>query len=773
MTDPAFLSVSVGVNWTDIKVKYFSHRSTFFTTFFTTNWTDFSMAEGTTNRNEVKIPKILDILDKDVFKGEIIDPDEARQTEVNFYRGAPPLWLNFDLAEQNTDEGRFIKRDGYQKLHREIMERKPVVRLKHKPGSGGTTLAMQLLWDLRTLFRCAVLVDPTLESSLIASAVFNLYTAGESHNNRTVLLLVQGGNVNTLQKSFVAELSERKIDSVKPVVVILNCVRIAHINAGHSAGVKLLDTLTDKERKKFDDKKEWLNRQYTEENGIIPTEFHGFNIMQSNFSKDYVKRACDVFKTTDCRPSVPNRGVEFTACLCLLNSYVPGSVMLESHCEKFLSSFEKEMGPFRHLMVSFNPNGIDGQKVLRMAHPMIAEQGTQSLHGAGCERSETALILLQKLCTEEHTPFLSKFMKALLMKRQKAKQFSRLILDIKNGNAETGKQSCLSVLNEAVKKFPQTGSYPQTLSRFCYRETEDFFNARKWAERAKQIAPENSYFADTLGQVYKHFLYRKVSVLESNPNTLTEVLDLATKAFEAFEHGEILAGKEQENRDGLSQQSEIFNYMPKIAYLQVANKLFEYKGVIESVAKRTNQYPKYENLKSPLSNQIQERARFINMLLSYSQESFEEENPDYFLQDARTCYEDYTGYALPEGLGEGPTEKQLSFLHENWQNDTQEPGLNLKMKVEKLKSSFHETHEKYFRSRYLLPRLYLETSDGTKVRVGGVVRCYKVYTTMGDEEIELDVDPAKQLALWKSGTVTFELGFTIRGPTAYDIQFPD
>ncbi|CAL8362201.1 unnamed protein product [Boreogadus saida] len=329
---------------------------------------------------------------------------------------------------------------------------------------------MQLLWDLRTFFRCAVLVDPTLESSLIASAVFNLYTDGESLNHRTVLLLVQGGNVNTLQKCFVAELSERKIDSVKPVVVILNCVRIAHINAGHSAGVKLLDTLTDNERKKFDDKKEWLNRQYTEENGISPTEFHGFNIMQSNFSKDYVKHACDVFKTTDCRPSVPNRGVEFTACLCLLNSYVPGSVMLESHCEKFLN---------------------------------------------------------------------------------------------------------------------------------------------------------------------------------------------------------------------------------------------------------------------------------------------------------------YTGDAFPEGLGKGPTEDQLRFLHENWQNDTQEPRLNLKNKVEVLRSSFHKTHEKYFRSRYLLPRLYLETSDRTKVRVGGVVRCYKVYTTVGDEEIQLDVDPAKQLALWKSGAVTFELGFTIRGPTAYDIQFQD
>ncbi|CAL8377628.1 unnamed protein product [Gadus morhua 'NCC'] len=53
------------------------------------------------------------------------------------------------------------------------------------------------------------------------------------------------------------------------------------------------------------------------------------------------------------------------------------------------------------------------------------------------------------------------------------------------------------------------------------------------------------------------------------------------------------------------------------------------------------------------------------------------------------------------------------------------------------------------------------------------VNFYRVYTTVGDEEIELDVDPAKQLALWESGTVTFELGFTIRAPTAYNIQITE
>ena len=381
-----------------------------------------------------------------------------------------------------------------------------------------------------------------------------------------------------------------------------------------------------------------------------------------------------------------------------------------------------------------------------------------------------AQILLKELCTEDHTPFISAFIKDLLTKRQKddsgkLQSFSRLILDIKTGNART---ECLSVLKKAVNIFPQIVSYPQTLSRFYYLVIGDFYNARNWALTAKRIAPHNSFIADTLGQVYKHFLKRKVSVLESNRDTLLEVLDLAKKAFEAFEHGEILAEKEQENRDGLRQQSKIFNYRPKIAYLQVANNLFCCKDKIKFIATSVNQYRKYENLIFPLSNQIKEKARFINMLLSYSKKSFNEQDPDYVLTDARTCFKDYTGEALLEGLGTGNTEDQLRLLHENWQNDTQEPGLNLKMMVKNVKSSFHETHEKYFRSRYLLPLLYLESDK----KVYGEVRCYKVYTTVRGEEIELDVDPP-HLALWRSGTVSFHLRFTIRGPTAYDIQYQD
>uniref|UniRef100_A0A8C5BDC1 Uncharacterized protein n=1 Tax=Gadus morhua TaxID=8049 RepID=A0A8C5BDC1_GADMO len=591
-----------------------------------------------------------------------------------------------------------------------------------------------------------------LESSLIATAVIDLYAADESNNRKTVLLLVQDGNMSTLRESFVAELSKRNINSDKPVFVILNCVRIAHINAERSDDVNLVDHLTGDEKKKFDAKKECLKRRYPD---IFPT-FHGFNIMKSDFSQDYVKRAWDA-----CRPLVSNRGPQPIACLCLLNSYVPGSIFLKSCCDKF----EETMRPFLHLTVSFNLNG--SAEVLRMAHPMIAEHGTQVFHEAGVGRKVTAFTLLKSLCTEDHVLFLSEFIKKLLITRQEDDSgnylfFSRLILDIKTGNAETGKKMCLEVLMEAFKIFPLIGSYPQTLSRFYYLEMTDYSKALQWAGKAKEIAPYNSFIADTLGQVYKHQLNRELKN-ELNPNTLTTIFYLAKNAFEAFEHAENLAENE----------STIFNVRPISSYLKVANNLFERKEDLEKATKRKKR-KEYNELISPISDKKEKRARFINMLLSYSEKSFGDKDPEYVLREARQCYKDYIRDGdLKEGLGTGIREEDLKKLHKNWPNDKQKPRLKLKMMVEDLKASFHETQENYFRSRKLLPLLYLEKIDGVKERVDGEVRFHKLYTTVGDEEIELDVDPAQQLALWRSGTVTFELGFTIRGPTAYNIQFPN
>ncbi|KAJ3585089.1 hypothetical protein NHX12_013811 [Muraenolepis orangiensis] len=148
---------------------------------------------------------------------------------------------------------------------------------------------MQLLWDLRSSFRCAVLVDPTSDDSEVATQVTELYTAGEP---KTVLLLVQDQYVDKLQKSIVEELSKMKTSDGAPAVVILHCVRMALID---TEDINLRKNLSAKETIQFNAKKEQLLTKFPEEHD----QFHGFNIMQTNFSKDYVQSSCHVFNTSD------------------------------------------------------------------------------------------------------------------------------------------------------------------------------------------------------------------------------------------------------------------------------------------------------------------------------------------------------------------------------------------------------------------------------------------------------------------------------------------
>lgn len=54
--------------------------------------------------------------------------------------------------------------------------------------------------------------------------------------------------------------------------------------------------------------------------------------------------------------------------------------------------------------------------------------------------------------------------------------------------------------------------------------------------------------------------------------------------------------------------------------------------------------------------------------------------------------------------------------------------------------------------------------------VNGVVRQHRVIVGVDGKEIEVSAD--QQSKVWKSGHVRFYLGFTIRGPVAYGIQYP-
>ncbi|XP_041841872.1 sterile alpha motif domain-containing protein 9-like [Melanotaenia boesemani] len=618
---------------------------------------------------------LLDVLYADQYDGEIFNQQLAEETEENFYKGAPPNWLNFHTSEHPEFKSGFIQRDGFETLKNQIVEKSKLpavsaVKLFHQPGSGGTTMAMQVLWDLRKTFRCAVLTDSTSDITKVAKEVVFLYTAGDQGHQNTVLLLVNDEHVlDKLQDSIMLTIAEQEIVTRMPVAILLSCVRKDVLV--QKGPVVLQRVLSDAEEKKFKKKKKELIARYGEKIKL----FHGFNIMQSNFSQDYIKQACEVFSSV--RKANRPQKTQLAAYLSLLNAYVPGSYLLESQCLDFLNphgfvhgdlTVKELMQPYGDLIITFQQDERSERKV-RMAHPMIAKCCTELMAAAGVTRSDTARNFLNNFCkyaeSDEFPQCVLGFVKDMLTKREmktedpvntsdskeNQERFSRLILDIHK--MEGSKQSA-SVLKVASKKFKLNPFFPQALARFYYIELKDYNQAEIWAKRANERDPQNSFVADTLGQVHKNHLNSKG--VSTKPR---EILQLAEKAINAFKHEEQLADAEQEPDMNDDSKTKVFNSRGLFGFLQVCNILYDklvhqnniWRDVLTQAVSLCsvldtlgdNKIFRFNDLIKSLRPEVERKCDFFDKYLTYSKLNIEKDDPEYISKDTLHCHRKFVG----------------------------------------------------------------------------------------------------------------------------------
>lgn len=621
---------------------------------------------------------LLDVLSPNPFEGVTSLADVLHQTEENFYRGAPPRWFNFYISDQRVADGSgtpFIKRDGYNTLVQtvQLKGKTPgitIVKLFHQPGCGGTTLAMKVLWDLRKIFTSAVLTDSASNTTNIAEEVVQLFKDG---NRKTVLLLVNNmQRLEALQESIKIEMASREmhVDSRKAAVIILNCVRKDAVQMA-SHVVFLQNVLSKDEKIQFDEKRDELRKRY----GDKSKQFHGFNIIQTNFSKTYIKEACAVFINTTTAESP--QMTQLAACLSLLNAYVPGSYLLESQCLDFFKHddyahgdfpLKERMSTFGHLIITFQEDRSSEMKVC-IAHRMIAQHCTELLAETGTTRSETASYLLTHFNSDEFPSFLVSFIKDMLTKRETkpneedsgngtriiedVERFSRLILDIQSVE---DKLECVNVLVVASERFNRNAFFPQALARFYSIELKNYIEAEKWAKIAKLRYPQSSFIADTLGQVYKNQL--KNQKRDATPRA---ILELASKAIEAFKDEERLAENESgtETRgDGTTKISKVFNIHGQFGYLDVCNLLYKKlvsqddtwrevltkKAPLNSVLRSLGdaEHSRFKVLIDGLKDDIERKCAFFDTYLTYSKPE-QKDDPAYISKGTLECYKNFVG----------------------------------------------------------------------------------------------------------------------------------
>ncbi|XP_029944629.1 sterile alpha motif domain-containing protein 9-like isoform X2 [Salarias fasciatus] len=107
--------------------------------------------------------EILTVDHCDETSKDFIDEEKAN-IESQFYHGGRVTWLNFWLADHKY-VGEVIERDAYEETSKFLKnalkynaDQTPVIviNIYHHPGSGGSTVARQVLWKYRKELRCAV-----------------------------------------------------------------------------------------------------------------------------------------------------------------------------------------------------------------------------------------------------------------------------------------------------------------------------------------------------------------------------------------------------------------------------------------------------------------------------------------------------------------------------------------------------------------------------------------------------------------------------------------
>ncbi|KAK2861008.1 hypothetical protein Q7C36_005174 [Tachysurus vachellii] len=497
------------------------------------------------------------------------------ETEKDFYRGGKVTWMNFWLVEKKH-VGEMIQRDAYHEVTKILKnsikwssDQLPVkcINIFHHAGSGGSTVARQVLWNQREELRCAV-VKPSNSVSTVSIHALMLREFEEKDSEKClpVLLLVEDCDneyLEELKHELETAINTKKIAYGMPCFILLCCKRSPDSEKMSKAlplmSVSVTHKLSQKEKEAFAKKQDVLKKQFKAE--YILT----FVLMCNEFKCEYVKEFVQHVLQDINHASVDTQLILYVA---LLNTYVENSFISQSHCECYLNVqlslygerfrrhiFEQSLSEQAKLVFIHSKDDTTHINSVKIIHQLVAKEILHQLLGDK-QQSELALELLSNDVLFNHKfgyVEYKKFLRELFIRRYKISRgdksdtlFSPLIEHVRqNEKAE----NATKLLHEAYKRFDKDAFFAQQLARLFYWQ-EKFDEAEQWAVTAANKMPNNSYILDTKGQVYKKWFKTKSSELEMTPQKTPEctadAIETAVKAIDCFEICQRVAVKETE-----------------------------------------------------------------------------------------------------------------------------------------------------------------------------------------------------------------------------------
>ncbi|XP_033862920.1 sterile alpha motif domain-containing protein 9-like [Acipenser ruthenus] len=589
---------------------------------------------------------------------ETIQQEQA-SIERYFYKGGKVKWINFWLAEKQLGET-VIERDAYLEVD-QILDgilkcKKPVksvekITIYHQAGSGGSTIARQLLWNFRKELRCAV-VKPLYPVTNVCQHAIQLreYEEKDRNNCLPVLLLVEdcdGEYIDDLSHELRNAIASMTI-STPLCFILLNCKRSSDPQKKCKAlplrTVAVTHKLSEREKKLFSKKREKLLQP---EEQLHPEFILTFVLMSYGFERKYIQ---DFVKHLLEGIDHASREASLIRYVALLNCYIQNSYISVSHCEAFLGfdvnpkphkSFERSLTEEARLLFIHLRESTVHILSVRIIHPSVAEEILQQL-SVSQPQSSIANSLLQEKVLFNHRfgrDDYIKFIRDLFMKRCKSEgdnsSFSPLIEHVRT--VEKNPDKAIDLLKTAYTYFEKDAFFAQQLARLHYTH-KMFDEAKDWAEVAKFRMPHNSFILDTEGRVYwKWFVFKDEALDKQNlmPESATELIGTALKAIECFQASEKAAKSNPDcmNNSGYFGEVDVGCRLLKLlssvdVFSNNKKKLLKYLLTDHIPEEVKKPWHRFHNCLKGLQKSIYEALEWISEDLTYFQTDKNEEEEE-------------------------------------------------------------------------------------------------------------------------------------------------
>ncbi|XP_071088873.1 sterile alpha motif domain-containing protein 9-like [Haliotis cracherodii] len=504
------------------------------------------------------------------------DPDSRENIRKKaadaFYHGDQVSWLNLWFNQDHV-----LKRKQHKVLKEKVRnaldspgydddEKVGVVKLMHHPGAGGTTSAKQILWDLRSEYRCCVVIKITDDT---AEQIVNLRNYEDKKKKRPPLILLDSMDEESMTSLLLnlekcAKLALREENYFPVFCAILLCEKSVNLPTSIVGNIVLLrHDLDRQELAWFEAKNESLKDEFKKHKTTNPNLLMSFNILRTNFDKNYIKQ-----RVEDFMPGLDGKEFIVIKYLSLINSYHIDFHIIPLSCfdpifEGFVrddryirpTGWESKMSTSLRLLVNKTSNrGICGREApIRITSALLAEEILGYILRTTEEtRSDIFLEMLSSVifqCENRSTKKLLSIVGNLVKKRRMTGEIrsslSPMILDI---SRLEGSEQASAVMTEV---FHQTcdAMVAQQIGRF-YIINKNWSKAEEYARKATNLLPSNSFLLDTIGQVYKSRMRESYDTARTTKTKLNikdsnEVLQFASEALKIFRREQQLSEAEK------------------------------------------------------------------------------------------------------------------------------------------------------------------------------------------------------------------------------------